>query len=55
MGESERIISDIFERAKNVAPSVVFFDEIDALFGERDSDASQNCQMVIALKTRITK
>eukprot|EP00012_Vannella_robusta_P014408 CAMPEP_0206209950 /NCGR_PEP_ID=MMETSP0166-20121206/17234_1 /ASSEMBLY_ACC=CAM_ASM_000260 /TAXON_ID=95228 /ORGANISM="Vannella robusta, Strain DIVA3 518/3/11/1/6" /LENGTH=248 /DNA_ID=CAMNT_0053631485 /DNA_START=351 /DNA_END=1094 /DNA_ORIENTATION=+ len=48
VGESERIISDIFERAKNVAPSVVFFDEIDALFGERDSDASQNCQMMIS-------
>jgi transitional endoplasmic reticulum ATPase len=38
VGESERGVREVFERARAVAPSVVFFDEIDALASERGSD-----------------
>ncbi|XP_039285889.1 LOW QUALITY PROTEIN: ATPase family protein 2 homolog [Nilaparvata lugens] len=35
VGESERAVRATFKRARSVAPSVVFFDEIDALAGDR--------------------
>lgn len=35
VGESERLVRDLFKRAKQVAPSVIFFDEIDALAPKR--------------------
>jgi transitional endoplasmic reticulum ATPase len=34
-GESERAVRDIFEKARNFAPSILFFDEIDALVPRR--------------------
>jgi transitional endoplasmic reticulum ATPase len=34
-GESERMIRDLFRRAKQVAPVIIFFDEIDALTPRR--------------------
>ncbi|XP_077588771.1 ATPase family gene 2 protein homolog A [Stigmatopora nigra] len=37
VGESERAVREVFRKARAVAPSVVFFDEIDALAGERGS------------------
>uniref|UniRef100_A0A7C2BLN8 AAA family ATPase n=1 Tax=Thermosphaera aggregans TaxID=54254 RepID=A0A7C2BLN8_9CREN len=40
VGESEKAIRQIFRRAKMVAPSVVFFDEIDSIAGARGSDPS---------------
>ncbi len=36
-GESERKIKEIFERASKNAPAIIFFDEIDALGGRRES------------------
>lgn len=35
VGESERAVRELFERAREHAPTVVFFDEIDALAPER--------------------
>lgn len=35
VGESERKLRDVFRRAKQVAPSIIFFDEIDALAPRR--------------------
>ncbi|MFQ3283728.1 MAG: transitional endoplasmic reticulum ATPase [Natronomonas sp.] len=35
VGESEKGVREIFEKAKTNAPTVVFFDEIDAIAGER--------------------
>src|SRR2546422_1987126 len=40
VGESERIVKEIFRQAREKAPSIVFFDEIEALFtvrGMRDT------------------
>ena len=35
VGESERAVREIFRRAKQVAPCIIFFDEIDAIAPER--------------------
>ena len=35
VGESERAVREVFHRARAAAPAIVFFDEIDALAGER--------------------
>ncbi|XP_014473565.1 PREDICTED: spermatogenesis-associated protein 5 [Dinoponera quadriceps] len=39
VGESERAVREVFRRARQVAPSIVFIDEIDALGGERSSSS----------------
>jgi AAA family ATPase len=35
VGESEKAVRDLFKKARSVAPSVVFLDEVDAIGGER--------------------
>ncbi|MBQ3345837.1 MAG: CDC48 family AAA ATPase [Synergistaceae bacterium] len=35
LGESERALKDIFRVAKQAAPSIIYFDEIESLFPER--------------------
>ncbi len=35
-GESEERLRDVFERASEEAPAIVFFDEIDSIAGKRD-------------------
>ena len=39
VGESEKGVRKVFERARQVAPCVIFFDEIDSLAGHRSVDA----------------
>jgi len=39
VGKSEEGVRKIFERARQVAPCVIFFDEIDSLAGKRGQDA----------------
>lgn len=39
VGESEKGIRKVFERARQVAPCIIFFDEIDAIAGKRGMDA----------------
>ncbi|XP_047671698.1 nuclear valosin-containing protein-like isoform X6 [Tachysurus fulvidraco] len=38
VGESERAVRQVFQRGKNAAPCVIFFDEIDALCPKRSAD-----------------
>jgi transitional endoplasmic reticulum ATPase len=40
VGESERAVREIFRKAKQVSPSIVFFDELDALSPTRQQDKS---------------
>ncbi|KHO47409.1 MAG: transitional endoplasmic reticulum ATPase [archaeon GW2011_AR5] len=42
VGESEKHIRDVFRRAKQVAPAIIFFDEIDALVPRRGMNQSDN-------------
>ena len=38
VGESERAVREIFKKARQVAPSIIFFDELDALAPARGSE-----------------
>ncbi|KAK5780370.1 hypothetical protein RI543_002126 [Arxiozyma heterogenica] len=40
VGESEKAIREIFRKARAASPSIIFFDEIDALSPDRDSGGS---------------
>lgn len=42
VGESERAIRSIFHKARSAAPSIIFFDEIDAISSTRDGGSSTN-------------
>ena len=42
VGESEKAVRQVFQRAKNSAPCVIFFDEIDALCPRRSSGSDQS-------------
>lgn len=42
VGESERHLRDVFRRAKQVAPSIIFFDEIDAIVPRRGGSADSH-------------
>ncbi|MEF8773127.1 MAG: AAA family ATPase [Halobacteriales archaeon] len=55
VGESERGVRQVFERADRNAPSVLFFDEVDALAPERggDSDAEVTERVVSQLLTEL--
>ena len=37
VGESEKAVRDLFDRARQAAPAIVFFDEIDAVATDRDA------------------
>ena len=39
LGESERALKDIFRVAKQAAPSIIYFDEIESLFPERGGNS----------------
>ena len=44
VGESEKAVREVFERARQTAPTIVFFDEIDAIAsrrGRRDDDVTE--------------
>ncbi len=55
VGESARTIREIFRRAREVAPSIIFFDEIDAIAPHRGtgSDTHVSEQVVSQLLTEI--
>ena len=45
-GESEERLRETFAEAKTSAPSVIFFDEIDSIAGERDDEADVENRVV---------
>ena len=47
VGESEKAVREVFDRARQAAPVIVFFDEIDALAGVR-GDASESTERVVS-------
>ena len=42
VGESEKAIREIFRRARQVAPCIIFFDEVDSLTPRRGSSSDSN-------------
>jgi transitional endoplasmic reticulum ATPase len=48
-GESEERLREVFETARDNAPTIVFFDEIDAIAGERDEESDVENRVVAQL------
>ena len=48
VGESERGVREVFHRAKQAAPCIVFFDEVDAIAPERGGDRGAVADRVIS-------
>lgn len=42
VGESEKAVSQLFMKARRLSPCILFFDEIDAIGGERSSDSGSS-------------
>jgi len=48
VGESEKQIRNIFRRARQVAPSIIFFDEIDSITPRRGLSSDQATERVVS-------
>lgn len=54
VGESERAVRQVFQRAKNSSPCVIFFDEVDALCPRRsDRETGASVRVVNQLLTEM--
>lgn len=54
LGEGEAALQQAFRQARAAAPSIVFLDEIDSLFGNR-ADVEQESQDTQLLSTLLTE
>ena len=58
VGESEKAVREVFERARQSAPAIIFFDEIDAIAGDRDGlggDSGVGDRVVSQLLTELDR
>ena len=58
VGESEKAVREVFERARQAAPAIVFFDEIDAIATDRDAgggDSGVGQRVVSQLLTELDR
>jgi SpoVK/Ycf46/Vps4 family AAA+-type ATPase len=54
LGESERALASLFKRARMASPSIVFFDEIDAIASKRGAgDSSSSGRLLSQLLTEL--
>ncbi|GAA0675777.1 AAA family ATPase [Natronoarchaeum mannanilyticum] len=53
VGESEKAVREVFERARTSAPSIVFFDEIDAIAAQREDSHEVTERVVSQLLTEL--
>mmetsp|Transcript_18705 Transcript_18705/g.51194 ORF Transcript_18705/g.51194 Transcript_18705/m.51194 type:complete len:1002 (-) Transcript_18705:73-3078(-) len=54
LGESERMLASLFRRARMASPSIIFFDEIDAIAAKRGtSDSSGGSRILSQLLTEL--
>lgn len=53
VGESEKAVRDLFIKARQLAPCIIFFDEIDAIGGERESGSSVKERVLAQILTEI--
>lgn len=49
VGESERAVREVFRKARVAAPSIIFFDEIDSIAGERDNAGTSGLNVLTTL------
>jgi transitional endoplasmic reticulum ATPase len=48
VGESEKAVREVFDRARQTAPAIVFFDEIDAVATARDAAGNEVTERVVS-------
>jgi transitional endoplasmic reticulum ATPase len=48
VGESEKAVREVFERARQASPSIVFFDEVDAIAGRRGEGGHEVTERVVS-------
>jgi transitional endoplasmic reticulum ATPase len=48
VGESERAVREVFDRARQAAPAILFFDEIDAVAGARGAGQQEVTERVVS-------
>jgi transitional endoplasmic reticulum ATPase len=53
VGESEKAVRELFDRARQTAPTIVFLDEIDAVAGRRDAGEEVTQRVVSQLLTEL--
>jgi ATP-dependent 26S proteasome regulatory subunit len=46
VGAAEKTVRDVFERARNFPPSIIFIDEMEAVVGKRESGPSESSSKV---------
>lgn len=49
VGESERAVREVFRKAKQASPCIIFFDEIDSIGTERDSSGTKGLNVLTTL------
>ena len=55
LGEGEAMLRQVFQQGRLAAPSIIFLDEIDALFAKRGGESESDTTSMQLLSTLLTE